>query len=100
MRRRDTVKTQVWEEFRPFQGRFFVENKEDALRTAMEWQDKERTIWADGSRLEHDRVGAAIAFWDEGRGEWFRRGVFLGDNKEVFDAEVFALLRAAREFNE
>ena len=55
-------------------------------------------IWTAGPRLEHGRVRAAIAFWDEERGEWFRGGVFLGDNK-VFDAEVFALLRAAREFN-
>ena len=98
LRRRDTVETQpeVWEEFQLFQGKNLVEDKEDALRTAMEWHDRGRTIWTDGSGLEHGRVGAAIAFWDEERGEWFRRGFLLGDNKEVFDAEVFALLRAVK----
>lgn len=57
-------------------------------------------VTPDGSRLESGEVGAAIAFWDEKRGRWHRRGTFLGGNKEVFDAEVFALVRAARELNE
>ena len=51
LKRRDTVEVQVWEEFRPFLGRAFVESKEDAMRTAMEWQDREGTIRTDGPRL-------------------------------------------------
>ena len=71
-----------------------------ALRTALEWEDRRGTIWTDGPRLESGRVGAAIAWWNEKRKSWHTGGLYLGDNKEVFDAEVFALMRAARAFNE
>ena len=43
-------------------------------------------------------MGAAVAFWREG--EWVRRGTYLEKNKEVFDAEVFAIMRAVRLLNE
>ena len=33
-----------------------------------------------------------MAFWREGR--WERRVTYLANNKEVYDAEVFAILRA------
>ena len=91
--RRETVEAQSWEEFRSLRG-----IKEDALRKAREWQDRTCTVWTDGSRLESEGVGAAVAFWEEGR--WTRRGTYLGKNKEVYDAEVFAILRAVRLPNE
>ena len=31
---------------------------------------------------------------------WVRRGTYLSINKEVFDAELFAILRAAQLLNE
>ena len=34
-----------------------------------------------------------------GGGGWTRKGTYLGRNREVFDAEVFAILRAARPMN-
>ena len=85
---------QVWDSLREFQGEVIVEQKEDTLRVAQEWRDLERTVWTDGSRLEDGRVGAAWAWWQGG--EWRGDGSFLGTNKEVFDAEVYALLRAIR----
>ena len=42
-----------------------------------------------GSRLENGKVGAAVAWWKEGG--WAGRGTYLGTNKEVFGAEVFAV---------
>ena len=51
----------------------------------------------DGSRLEDKRVGAAVAF--RGRGGWEQEGIYLGRNKEVFDAEVFAIGHALRVLN-
>ena len=33
-------------------------------------------------------------------GGWTERGTYLGTNKEVFDAEVFAILRAVRLLHE
>ena len=92
LRWRDTVKVQVWEEFRHIEGEIVLDRKEDALKTATEWQDRHRTIWTNGSRLEDGSIGAAIALWCEKKKRWITKGVFLVTNKEVFDAEVFALL--------
>ena len=55
------------------------------------------TIWADGSRLEDGKVGAAYA-WKTREGSWEGRCFHLGDNKEVFDAEVFAICQALKVF--
>ena len=44
--------------------------------------------------LPKPRVGAAWTWWQGG--EWRGQGSFLGSNKEVFDAEVYALQRAVR----
>ena len=90
--RRETVEEQRWDTLRLFQGRVCVDRKEEALRTAMEWRDLSRTVWMDGSRLENGRVGAAVTWWKDGG--WDLRVTYLGTNKEVFDAEVFAILRA------
>ena len=75
-----------------------VERKEDALRTAGEWTDHRGTVWTDGSRLECGAVGAALAFRTEDW--WVSRGTYLGRNKEVFGAEVFAILQAVKLLND
>ena len=81
-----------------FQGKVYVERKEEVLKTAKEWKDLSGTVWTDGSRLEDGKVGAAVAWHSEGG--WTGQGTFLGTNKEVFDVEVYAILRAVRLFNE
>ena len=43
-------------------------------------------------------MGTAVAF--RSREGWVKRGAYLGKNKEVFDAEVFAILRATRLLDE
>ena len=97
LKRRETCEAQVWDTLREFQGEVVVDSKEEALGTAREWTDQERTVWTDGSRLKSGRVGAAWA-WQQG-GEWREEGIFLGTNKEVFDAEVFAIHRAVDLLN-
>ena len=92
LKRRETCEEQVWDTLREFQGEVIVDSREEALQTAKEWEDQERAVWTDGSRLDSGRVGAAWA-WLQG-GEWRERGVFLGTNKEVFDAEVYAIREA------
>ena len=37
--RREMGEVQVWEEFKFLKGKIFVEQKEEALRVAREWQD-------------------------------------------------------------
>ena len=92
-RRGGSAEKQEWEEGRRFGGRIVVEKKEEALRTAREW-DRPDTVWTDGSRQENGRVGAACV-WRNGEG-WTGRRFYLGTNKEVFDAEVFAVYQALR----
>ena len=71
-----------------------VEKKEDALKTAKEWSmgDQVNTVWADGSRLDSGAVGTGVAF--RIGDTWHGRGTYLGKNKEVFDAEVYAIGQA------
>ena len=94
LKRRETCEVQVWDTLREFQGEVFVDSKEEALRTAQEWTDLEQAVWTDGSRLDNGRVGAAWVWMQNG--EWKEHGIFLGTNKEVFDAEVYAICEAIK----
>jgi ribonuclease HI len=51
-----------------------------------------KCLWTDGSRDDLGNVGAAVA-WKE-VDEWTGLKYRLGRNKEVFDAELFAILQA------
>ena len=97
LKRRETGEEQRWNAMRAFQGKAHVDSKEDALALALEWTDRVGTVWTDGSRMENGQVGAAAVWWEEGR--WRGTGTFLGTNKEVFDAEVYAILQAIRLLN-
>ena len=89
-----SAEKQEWVEGRRFRGRIAVEKKEEALRMAKEW-DRPDTVWTDGSRQESGAVGAACVWMSpEGEGRWTGRRFQLGSNKEVFDAEVFAVWQA------
>lgn len=90
--RRETAEVQTWEELKEIRAEVIVDRRDEALKTAGEWRDYQGTVWVDGSRLEIGAVGASIAFKEEDR--WVRRGTYLGKNREVFDAEVFAILMA------
>ena len=99
LKRGETAEIQKWEEFRELRAEVHVEKKEEALRIAKEWPEANQkdTIWTDGSRLEDKRVGSAVAF-RSGSG-WEQQGTYLGRNKEVFDAEVFAVGQALHVLN-
>ena len=99
LKRGEVAELQRWEEFREIRAEVHVQRKEEALKTAKEWseEDQENTVWTDGSRLDNERVGAAIAL--RRGGVWTEKGVYLGRNKEVFDAEVFAIGQALEELN-
>ena len=95
----ETAEVQMWEEFKVLMGKVIVENKEEALRAEKEWADQSGTVWTDGSRREGEAVSAALAYIDR-ENRWVKRGTYLGKNKEVFDAEVFAITRAVRLLDE
>ena len=86
-----TVEGQEWSKARRFPGQIVVDEREPALRTAREWRRPD-TVWTDGSRQESGAVGAAC-IWRTQQG-WTGRRYHLGNNKGVFDAEVFAVYRA------
>jgi ribonuclease HI len=70
-----------------------IESREKAEQTALSTKEPQiRCIWTDRSRDDLGNVGAAIA-WEEGT-QWAELKYRLGHNKEVFDAELFALLQA------
>ena len=90
------MEPQVWGEGRAFLGRVVIQEKEQALAVAGGWDtDSPNTVWTDGSRLDSGDVGAACAS-SGGGGEWVGQGFYLGHNKEVFDAEIFAIYQAMR----
>ena len=72
-----------------------VEKEEEALR-AVKGRDRPETIWTDSSRQESGAVGAACVWRSPEEGGSTGRRFQLGTNKEVFDAEVFAIWQALR----
>ena len=86
-----TAEMQRWSEARRFLGRIVVEEREEALRRAKGWKGSD-TVWTGGSRQDTGEVGAACVW--ETPGGWTGCRYHLGSNKEVFDAEVFAVYRA------
>lgn len=95
-KRRETVEPQVWSEGRSFPGRVFIYERGPALETIRVWRSRD-TIWTDGSCFDSGEVEAACA-WKEG-GSLTGRRFHLGKNKEVFDAETFALCQALKIFD-
>ena len=86
------MEPQVRSEGKAFPGGVTIQEREQALAVASGQWDNRNTIWTDGSRLDSGDVGAACAWFNNG--EWVGRGFCLGSNKEVFDAETFAIYQA------
>ncbi|KAI0999672.1 hypothetical protein K3495_g8523 [Podosphaera aphanis] len=56
-------------------------------------QEGELSFWTDGSKLDSQKTGAGVA-WKNVSGNWECRKFYLGKNKEVFDAELYAVDQA------
>jgi ribonuclease HI len=80
-----------------FPGRTVVEARTAALQTASEWRRRE-TVRTDGSRQDDGRVGVTCV-WRTLEG-WTGCRYNLGTNKEVFDAETFAIYQALRALDQ
>ena len=92
---RQAVEPQVLSESKTFPGLCEIAPEAQAFETAREWR-AQGTIWTDGSRFDDGKVGAACA-WQTEDG-WTGRLFHLGNNKEVFDAEIFAIYQALKVF--
>lgn len=74
----------------PFPGEIVEERKEKAIEQAKKYQVG-TLFWTDGSKLDTGNVGAAITWRDKNRDEWKEMSVFLGKNKEILDADLWAI---------
>ena len=88
LRRGERAEPQVWSEGRTFPGEFNILPEAVAADQARR-EKAQGTIWTDGSRLGDGSVGVACSWQTEGG--WRSRRFFLGSNKEVFDAELYAI---------
>lgn len=48
-------------------------------------------LWTDGSRLDTGNVGAAVIWRDKSLNKWRETSLFLGENKKILDAELWAI---------
>lgn len=76
-----------------FKGKVIIENREQALHEAT----KNRTgliFWTDGSKLDQSNAGAAVCWKDKRLDRWKNRSFYLEKNKEILDAELWAISEA------
>jgi hypothetical protein len=70
-----------------------IEARQQAEQIALSISEScTKCIWTDGSRDYLGNVGSVVAWKDDD--EWTGLKYRVGTNKEVFDAELFAILQA------
>lgn len=70
-----------------------MEGKKQVLEEAK----KDRTglaLCTDGSKLDKGKVKAAVCWKDKMFGHWKNKSIFPGENKEILDTELWAILEA------
>jgi len=95
--RRSYERTTLLTENRRLKGRVIIQDEEQALKEAKAERDG-LVFWTDGSRKEDEWVGCAVVWEEEGR--WRKGRVHLGQQKEAFDAEMYAMLEAMKVADE
>ena len=48
-------------------------------------------LWTDGSRLDTGKAGSAVVWLDKMSDKWQEKRQYLGENKDLFDAELWAI---------
>ena len=71
----------------------WLEDKKQALQEATKYRAG-LVLWTDGSKLDNGNTGAAVCWKDKRSDRWRQKSVFLGRNKEVLDAELWAISNA------
>ena len=71
-------------------GNIIIEAKNKALEEAKKYR-AEYVIWVDGSKLSQGNAGAAACWKDKNHNRWENKSIFLGKNKEIIDAELWAI---------
>jgi ribonuclease HI len=103
LRSTDSAEVNTMPEGMRTKAKIVMLGKEEAEEAAKDWRERTNTAYTDGSRLDNKKVGAAVAWARPGgedeEPEWTGESWHLGNNKEVFDAELYALWKAAQRFN-
>jgi ribonuclease HI len=79
-------------------GQVIIEDRSTAIEKASIASTRENSIFTDGSQLESGNVGCAVA-WRTSPMEWKTHKMHLENNKEIFDAELFAIAEALKLAN-
>jgi len=95
--RRSYERTTLPTEKRCLKGKMIIEDEEQAMEEAKREREG-LVLWTDGSRKEDEWVGCAVVWEEEGR--WKKRRVHLGQQKEAFDAEMYAMSKAMKVADE
>lgn len=76
-----------------FKVKVVIKCKKEALEEAR--KDKPGlVVWTDGSKLDQGQTVAAICWEDKLTGQWKDKSMYLGKNKEILDAELWAISEA------
>lgn len=51
-------------------------------------------LWTDASKLNQGQTAAAVCWEDKSTAKWKEKSIFLGKNKEILDAELWAISEA------
>lgn len=76
-----------------FRGEIIIQHKKQALVEATRHRNG-LVMWTDGSKLDQGNAGDAICWKTKRLDRWKDKSVFLGKNKEIIDAELWAILEA------
>ena len=76
-----------------FKADIIIRCKKKALEEARKLQAG-LVLWTDGSKLDQGQVAAAVCWEDNPTGRWREKSEYLGKNKEIVDAELWAILEA------
>ena len=70
-----------------------IKGKKEAMEEAR--KDKPGLVlWTDGSKLDQGQTAAAVCWEDKLAAKWKEKSIFLGRNKEILDAELWAISEA------
>ena len=70
-----------------------VKSKKKALEEARKIQAS-LVLWTDGSKLDQGQAAAAVCWKDNFTSRWKEKSEYLGKNKEIVDAELWAISEA------
>ena len=70
-----------------------IKSKKEAIEEAKK-NNSGLVLWTDGSKLDQGPAAAAVCWEEKSSAKWKEKSIFLGKNKEILDAELWAILEA------